>query len=504
MTDKTPRPGIRPRLRPFSLLTASMALACAATGARAAPDAVTSPPRASDTAGTPDRKSPAPPAQDQYNHASDSRYDQTRVTASPMNVLHESIGLSRMPQDAMHTPQNVNVVPQILMQQQNVKSLDEALKNVPGITASVGEGEGGMAGDQFLIRGFAAQNDIYENGLRDFGVYTRDSFYYDHVSVIKGPSSEVFGNGTTGGAINIVTKTPHLGNSYQASFSGGSGSYYRGTLDVNYQIGSSTAFRLTGMGNENNVVGRDYIYSHRWGIAPSIAFGLGKKVSFVLEYFHQNDNRIPDYGVPVVYSSASAIGRPVTEYGVRRTNWYGTTYDQDDSSTDMITGRLTARVSPILTLYNDMRGGIFHRYFSASQEACSNFSSGATLTNNTINGVAASSTCQSDFFSSNPGSAVVARNGGVGGPEPYRQSDWSIQDVFSGVAHLKTGHIRHEIIGGFDIEYVTDHRQNYAYGSNRPGTSLLDPSPYVPGLTLGDCAQYPNRLVNIGNGVGRK
>ncbi|MCJ8355758.1 TonB-dependent siderophore receptor, partial [Novacetimonas hansenii] len=133
--------------------------------------------------------------------------------------------------------------------------------------------------------------------------------------------------------------------------------------------------------------------------------------------------------------------------------------------------------------YNDMRGGIFHRYFSASQEACSNFSSGATLTNNTINGVAPSSTCQSDFFSSNPAAAQVARNGGVGGPEPYRQSDWSIQDVFSGVAHLKTGRIRHEIIGGFDIEYVTDHRQNYAYGSNRPGTSLLDPSPYVPGLT---------------------
>ncbi|GCE79960.1 TonB-dependent receptor [Komagataeibacter oboediens] len=502
MTNQT----IRQKLRPFSLFTASMALACAATGAQAAAQDTPSTTSASSSnqTGTTTTSGTGSQEQDLYNHSADTSHDVTHVTASPMNVLHESIGLSRMPQDAMHTPQNVNVVPQVLMQQQNVKSLDEALKNVPGITASVGEGEGGMAGDQFLIRGFAAQNDIYENGLRDFGVYTRDSFYYDHVSVIKGPSSEVFGNGTTGGAINIVTKTPHLGNSYQASFSGGSGSYYRGTLDVNYQLNSTTAFRLTGMGNENNVVGRDDIYSHRWGIAPSIAFGLGRKVSFVLEYFHQNDNRIPDYGVPVVYSSANAIGRPVTEYGVKRTNWYGTTYDQDNSSTDMITGRLTAKVNPILTLYNDMRGGIFHRYFSASQEACSNFSSGATLTNNTINGVAPSSTCQSDFFSSNPAAAQVARNGGVGGPEPYRQSDWSIQDVFSGVARLKTGRIRHEIIGGFDIEYVTDHRQNYAYGSNRPSTSLLDPSPAVPGLTLGDCNQYPDRLVNIGNGVGRK
>lgn len=430
--------------------------------------------------------------------------EQWTVVASPMNTLRSSVGLSRMQQDVLHTPQTITVVPQVLMQQQNVKSLDEALKNVPGITASVGEGEGGMAGDQFLIRGFAAQNDIYENGLRDFGVYTRDSFNYDHVAVIKGPSSQVFGNGTTGGAINITTKTPFAGNRASASFSGGSGAYYRGTLDINHKITDTIAFRLTGMGNESNMVGRDNVYSHRWGIAPSITFGLGKKVSFILEYFHQNDNRIPDYGVPVVYSSSSAIGRPVTEYGVKRTNWYGTTYDQDNSSTDLISGRLTAEVNPILTLHNDMRGGIFHRYFSASQESCSNFTSGNVYNNNMINGQVPSSTCQSDFFSGNAANAQVARNGGVGGPEPYRQSDWSIQDVFSGVAHLKTGGFRHEIIGGFDMEYVTDHRQNYAYGSNRPSTSLLNPSPDVPGLVLGNCSQFPNRLVNIGNGVGRK
>lgn len=64
------------------------------------------------------------------------------VTASPMNTLRTPMGISRMPHDALHTPQTINVVPQILMQQQNVKSLDEALKNVPGITASVGKVKG--------------------------------------------------------------------------------------------------------------------------------------------------------------------------------------------------------------------------------------------------------------------------------------------------------------------------------------------------------------------------
>lgn len=59
-----------------------------------------------------------------------------------------------------------------------MKSLDEALRNVPGVTTSIGEGAGGMNGDQFLIRGFQAQNDIYEDGLRDFGVYSRDAFNF--------------------------------------------------------------------------------------------------------------------------------------------------------------------------------------------------------------------------------------------------------------------------------------------------------------------------------------
>ncbi len=407
------------------------------------------------------------------------------VTASPMNTLRTPIGISRMPQDVLHTPQTIDVVPQILMQQQNVKSLDEALKNVPGITASVGEGEGGMSGDQFLIRGFAAQNDIYENGLRDFGVYTRDSFDYDHVTVIKGPSSQVFGNGTTGGAINITTKTPNEQNHIGASFSGGSGSYYRGTLDFNHKITDTIAVRLTAMGNENNMVGRDYIYSHRWGIAPSIIFGLGKKVNYTIEYFHQSDNRIPDYGVPTVKKPGAQYARPATEYGVSRTNWYGTTFDQDNTSDDMLTGRLKWEVNPHITVYNDTRGGLYSRYYSASQEACG-------------------TVCNAALFSSHPGTATISRNGGLGGPNPYQQDDWSVQNVASAVANFNTGTIRHQMIGGVDVEHIYDRRLNYAYNGTRQGTSLLNPSMLVPGLERGAAGQYANNLTNMPNSVGKK
>ncbi|KXV47654.1 hypothetical protein AD945_09720 [Gluconobacter albidus] len=431
---------------------------------------------------------PVPKTADNSISAAPEEEEHLQVVGSPMNILHETMGLSRMPEDALHTPQTINIVPQLLMQQQNVKSLDEALRNVPGITASVGEGEGGMAGDQFLIRGFQAQNDIYENGLRDFGVYTRDSFDYDHVSVIKGPSSEVFGNGTTGGAINITTKVAHLGDSYGGSFSGGSADYYRGTLDFNKQIGDSTAIRITGMGNENNTVGHDNVYSHRWGIAPSIAFGLGKRTTFTLEYFHQTDNRVPDYGVPVGTKPGTQIAKPLTEYGLNRNNWYGTTYDQDASNVDMLTGRLKFDLNKHITLYDDLRGGMYSRYFSASQPGCD-------------------TTCVANYFN-NPEAATINRRGHLGGPEPYQQDDWSVQNVFSGVAKFSTGSIRHQIIAGVDVAHIYDRRTNYAYnfngqnGTRTDTTSLTNPSATQPGLLLGTLGQYSGTLVNI-PGVGR-
>ncbi|MFT8719110.1 TonB-dependent receptor [Acetobacter sp.] len=425
----------------------------------------------------------------QQSHETAVNTENVLVRGHPMNILHEDMGFGRMPQDVLHTPQTVNVVPRLLMEQQNVKSLDEALRNVPGITASVGEGEGGMSGDQFLIRGFQAQNDIYENGLRDFGVYTRDSFDYDHVSVIKGPSSEVFGNGTTGGAINITTKVAHLGNNYGGDFSGGSGSYYRGTLDLNQQIGEHTAIRITGMGNENDVVGRNNIYSHRWGLAPSIGFGLGTKTTFTLEYFHQSDNRIPDYGVPVVTKPGATVGKPATEYGLNRKNWYGTNYDQDASDVDMLTARFKHQLNEHITFYDDLRGGMYSRYFSASQPGCS-------------------ATCALNFFT-NPSAATINRRGGLGGPEPYQQDDWSVQNVFSTLANFNTGSVKHQILAGIDVMHVYDRRKNYAYnfngqnGTRADTTSMINPSMVQPGLALGGLGQYQYDLVNI-KGVGQK
>ncbi|WP_206034511.1 TonB-dependent receptor [Gluconobacter kondonii] len=413
------------------------------------------------------------------------------VQGHGFNTMHDSTGLSRMPQDVMHTPQNINVVPQALMQQQNVKSLDEALRNVPGVTTSIGEGAGGMNGDQFLIRGFQAQNDIYEDGLRDFGVYSRDAFNFETVSVIKGPSSEVFGNGTTGGAINMVTKTPGLKNHYNAEFSGGSGSYYRGTLDVNQKINDSTAFRITGMGDEHNIVGRDNLYSHRWGIAPSLAFGIGKRTTLVLQYMHQQENSIPDFGVPVVTKPGAKYGQPITEYGIRRSNWYGTDNDQNATNANMETARFSFKLNRHITFYDDLRGGEYYRTFAASKATCD-------------------TTCVNNYFNGDPSKALVARSGPVGAgagtgagtymaPLPYQQTSWSVQNVGSMVADFHTGFLRHQVVAGFDIERVNDVRSQSTYLKPKPYASLVNPNPHVGNLDLVPGDMNPGGLVTLGS-----
>ncbi len=58
-------------------------------------------------------------------------------------------------------PQVVNVIPQAQLRQQNATSVEQALRNVPGVTVAIGEGGGGFAGDQFRIRGFEAKGDLY-------------------------------------------------------------------------------------------------------------------------------------------------------------------------------------------------------------------------------------------------------------------------------------------------------------------------------------------------------
>ena len=104
-------------------------------------------------------------------------------------------------------PQTITVVPQAMIGEQVATNLRDVLRNVTGISIQAGEG-GVPAGDNLSIRGFSARTDVFIDGVRDFGGYSRDPYNVEQVEVAKGPSSAYGGRGSTGGSVNLASKFP--------------------------------------------------------------------------------------------------------------------------------------------------------------------------------------------------------------------------------------------------------------------------------------------------------
>jgi catecholate siderophore receptor len=243
-------------------------------------------------------------------------------------------GISRIGTPLRDTPQTVNVVTQQVIRDQNLTSMEEALRTVPGITFSAGEG--GQQGDSPFIRGFTARGDMYRDGLRDPGWYNRDLFSDDRVEVLKGPSSFAFGRGSTGGAINTVSKLPTGATFFDGAISGTSAAGYRGTIDASGKQGN-IAGRIAALYQDVPTPDRDSVFTRRWGVAPSVAFDVTDRDKITLSHIYQGEQSVPDYGhpwlpAPVLNAAGTAVtggyygdGRAVTPIPVPRHTFYGNT-----------------------------------------------------------------------------------------------------------------------------------------------------------------------------------
>ena len=258
------------------------------------------------------------------------------------------------------TPRSVTVIPQQVLQDTAATSLQDALRTVPGITFGAGEG-GNPQGDRPFIRGFDAQGDMYLDGVRDAGGQTREIFDVESIEVSKGPNSSFGGRGSAGGSINMVSKTPKLGDFLNGGFTYGSDQTRRYTVDVNRQFLDTAAFRLNLMSHEQNVAGRESVNYDRWGVAPSLTFGLGTENRLNLSYYHLESNDLPDSGIPYGYSNSSktavhAHDKPTD--GGDSSNFYGLK-DRDFRKTrvDISTISFEHDFSDAMTLKNTFRHG---------------------------------------------------------------------------------------------------------------------------------------------------
>jgi len=377
-------------------------------------------------------------------------------------VLGQRVRSSVATVNVEDVPQTVNIIDGETLQQQGVASLEQALRNVPGITIQIGEG-GVMSGDQFFIRGISAKNDIFTDGLRDFGVYTRDSFNYGQVEVFKGPSASAFGRGAAGGGINTSSKTPYADTNGSASISAGDAGYLRVTGDWNQAIGDGMAARIALMSHHNENTARDHIYSDRWGVAPSFAFGLGSPTTVTIAYLHQDEEKLTDYGIPVI--TVGGVGRPVSDFGVNPSNFYGYRADVDQTVVDTVTVRLRHDANDWLALTSDTRWGAYQRFARFTPVSCA-------------------AACVTALTDGDPATVPQAT---PGRPGPWDQDTQGVQNITAATITAPLGGLRSELVVGFDATWQNNDRNQYAYGATRANFDLLNPV-----LTDG-VAQAPGR-----------
>jgi catecholate siderophore receptor len=413
---------------------AAMALVLAATGLSAHAQTAADP-------------APAAPAADEPQQ---TRADGLDPERDRVYVHGRRVASTIATVDVEEVPQTVNVISGEILQEQGVTSLEQALRNVPGITTQIGEG-GVMSGDQFFIRGISAKNDIFTDGLRDFGVYTRDSFNYGQVEVFKGPSASAFGRGAAGGGINTSSKTPYQDIGGSATIAGGDAGYFRATGDWNQTLGDGMAARIAVMVHHNENTGRDHVYSDRWGVAPSFAFGLGSPTTFSVAWLHQDEEKLTDYGIPV--ATVGGVGRPVTDFGVSPSNFYGFRADIDETTVDTLTARLRHEANSWLTITSDTRLGAYQRYARFTPASCN-------------------ATCVAALTDNDPATIPVAT---PGGPGPWDQDTHGVQNITALHVTAPLFGLRSELTTGVDAAWQHNDRNQYAYATTRPTRDLFNP-----------------------------
>ena len=243
-------------------------------------------------------------------------------------------------------PQSINVVPQSVLRDQGADSLEDALKNVPGIGLSNGDGQR----DQVTIRGFSAIGDQYIDGIRDDALYFRDMSNIERVEVIKGPAAVLYGRGSSGGLINSVTKKPTFAPVQEMGVSFDSEGKRRTQFDAGWadQEQKNKAFRVTGALEDSDTFREDG-FLERKALAPSAYFQLSDDLEINLGASYLYDKRLIDFGIP------SLNGRPVD---VDRDKRFGSAdADQDYTRSEIfsLTAGIDYRINDTFTLSNTSR-----------------------------------------------------------------------------------------------------------------------------------------------------
>ena len=404
-------------------------------------------------------------------------------TVQVTSSLPDTVQMTRFTEPLLDTPQTVVEVPAFILHDQQNRTLQDAVRNVPGI--SIAAGESGAQGDNLTIRGFTARNDIFLDGIRDFGSYYRDSFNFDQVEVLEGPAGVQFGRGSTGGVINQVSKTPAADKFVNVQAQFGTDLTRRITADINEptpELATGSAFRLNAMATEGGVAGRPFAENRRYGIAPSISFGLNSPSRLTLSYMHFTESDTPDYGLPWFENGLA--------HGVSRHAYFGFP-DQNYLRTndDILTLKAnhTFDANANFDVHTIARWANYPRDVQITEpQVCGNVSQPTPVgtyvlpfpvsSANSVPGYSLNTSQVCPLLSSTPPAQIVVNRNQL----QIKSVEGDLWDQTELTAHFKVAGIRNDFAGGAEGGQEVSNPIKYSYGTSASTTyNGVAPTPIV-------------------------
>ncbi|MGB7923360.1 MAG: Fe2+-dependent dioxygenase [Pyrinomonadaceae bacterium] len=278
-----------------------------------------------------------------------------------------------------------------------------------------------------------------------------------------------------------MSKSPSIRPAYGFTVDLGTDGTKRVTADLNFPLarlglGDHAAFRLNLLAHDAGVAGRDVVENDRWGVAPSIAFGLGRPTRLTLSYFHLQQNNISDYGIPWVPVTNNVLvefrDRPAP---VPRNTFYGfRDRDSEKMRSDLATIKFEHDFNDNMSLRNQFRYGRSTRDSIATPPRFA--SNNSTVINRELRSWVTEDTV------------------------------WDNQSDFN--ASFKTGGIEHDLIAGLALTRENNIRQTRTAGV--APTTLLNPNPddvftgaiivnpFIGDITANSQALYVFDTANLG------
>ena len=218
---------------------------------------------------------------------------------------------SRLGLTSRETPASVTVVNRATIDARGAQDTQEILRAVPGITAHNAPGSIGVS-----YRGFGS-NSLGQmfNGINvQYSIAARpvDSWIYDRVEVIGGPSSFLFGAGAVGGSINYITKLPERHDFSEAQIRLGTQGLKEASVALNRRIagegGAGSHYLRIDLNHRDTDSWTDGTRGRSTQLAASLLsdFGGGWRHTLAYEFQDEHVDR-PYWGTPVLNPATATL-----------------------------------------------------------------------------------------------------------------------------------------------------------------------------------------------------